>query len=100
MYGVTLNDSAEHALNAVLSSFQPIIRSVIGTLKVEESFSQDKDGIIRSNRQAVALMPKDIRSRIVILFHPTIIQNELHSAVDALLRVSFFYFSSENSARF
>ncbi|ETO11307.1 hypothetical protein RFI_26072 [Reticulomyxa filosa] len=89
LYGVALSDSGEHALRTVLQSFHPIIKSVVGTLKVEESFTQDKDGIIRSNRQAVAIMPKDIKSRIVLLFHPVIVQNELHSGIDALLRVIF-----------
>ena len=77
LYGVSLDDNAEHCLKTVLLSFNPIIRSVVGKLTVEETFSQDKDGIIRSNRQAVALMPKDIRSRVVLLFHPIIINNEL-----------------------
>ena len=91
IYGVCLNDSCESVLTNLLISFQPIIRSVIGTLKVEESFSEDKDGIIRSNRQAVALMPKDIDKRIVIIFHDIINQqncnNELQSAIDALLKL-------------
>ena len=72
VYGVCLNDSCENALQNLLSSFQPVLRSVIGTLKVEESFVEDEDGILRSNRQAVALMPKDIDQRIVIIFHDSI----------------------------
>jgi len=91
IYGVCLNDSCQSALENLLHSFQPVIRSVIGTLKVEESFIEDKDGVIRSNRQAVALMPKDIDQRIVIIFADTIDQknsnNELQSAIDALLKL-------------
>lgn len=91
IYGVCLNDSCEHALKNLLSSFQPVIRSVVGTLKVEESFVEDEDGIIRSNRQAVALMPKDIDERIVVIFCSIINQqtanNELQSAIDALLKL-------------
>merc|ERR1712154_238806 len=91
IYGVCLNNSCQAALENLLHSFQPIIRSVIGSLTVEESFVEDKDGIIRSNRQAVALMPKDIDKRIVIVFHDTISpkssSNELQSAIDALLKL-------------
>merc|ERR1712129_20829 len=91
IYGVCLNDSCQNALENTLHSFQPIIRSVIGTLIVEEKFIEDRDGVIRSNRQAVALMPKDIDQRIVIIFADTISQknsnNELQSAIDALLKL-------------
>merc|ERR1712154_560711 len=91
IYGVCLNDCCQNALQNLLDSFQPIIRSVIGTLKVEESFVEDKDGIIRSNRQAVALMPKDIDKRIVVIFHdiisPKNTNNELQSTIDALLKL-------------
>jgi len=91
IYGVCLNDSCENALQNLLLSFQPVLRSVIGTLTVEESFIEDEDGILRSNRQAVALMPKDIDQRIVIIFHDSITQqnanNELQSAIDALLKL-------------
>merc|ERR1712129_271079 len=90
-YGVCLNDSCQNALENTLHSFQPIIRSVIGTPNVEEKFIEDRDGVIRSNRQAVALMPKDIDQRIVIIFADTISQknsnNELQSAIDALLKL-------------
>ena len=87
MYGVALDDSSEHALERVLSSFRPIIRSVVGTLKVEESFTQDQNGVIRSNRQAVALMPRDIGNRIIVVFKAVICGNELHSVIDALLKL-------------
>eukprot|EP00488_Nonionellina_sp_1-RS-2012_P001510 TRINITY_DN2438_c0_g1_i1.p1 TRINITY_DN2438_c0_g1~~TRINITY_DN2438_c0_g1_i1.p1 ORF type:complete len:341 (-),score=62.66 TRINITY_DN2438_c0_g1_i1:230-1252(-) len=86
IYGVCLNDCCQNALQNLLHSFQPIIRSVIGTLKVEESFIEDKDGIIRSNRQCIALMPKDIDKRIVIIFHDSF-NNEVHCAIDALLKI-------------
>ena len=87
MYGVALDESSEHALEGVLSSFRPIIRSVVGTLKVEESFTQDQNGVIRSNRQAVALMPRDIGNRIIIVFKPVLVGNDLHSVIDALLKL-------------
>ncbi|ETO06864.1 hypothetical protein RFI_30529 [Reticulomyxa filosa] len=87
LYGVALNDCSEHALQTVLQTFSPIIKSAVGTLKVEETFTQDKDGIIRSSRQAIAFLPKDIKTRIVVLFHPVVVQNELHSIIDALLRL-------------
>merc|ERR1712129_644253 len=86
IYGVCLNDSCQNALENTLHSFQPIIRSVIGTLKVEEKFIEDRDGVIRSNRQAVALMPKDIDQRIVIIFADTISQKNSNNEYKKLVK--------------
>merc|ERR1711924_145262 len=87
IYGVALSSESESALKLCLEVFHPVARTVVGMLKVEETFKQDKNGILRTNRSAVAYVPKDIASRVVVVFHPVLHKTELNSAIEALVRL-------------
>lgn len=87
IYGVALSSQSETTLKLSLEVFHPVARTVVGMLKVEETFKQDRNGVLRTNRSAVAYVPKDISSRVVLVFHPVLFKNELNSAIEALVRL-------------
>jgi len=88
IYGVALDDPSQECLEEALEVYKPVARTVVGQLRIEEKFTQDKNGGMHNVRSAVAYTPKDIEDRRVIVFNPVLgSKNDIHSAVEALYQL-------------
>jgi len=88
IYGVALDEQSQHCLEEALEVYKPVARTVVGQLRIEEKFTQDKNGGMHNVRSAVAYTPKDIEDRRVIVFNPVLgSKNDIHSAIEALYQM-------------